>query len=104
MRPDFDGLIAAIEAEWERTCAGNRNSNACESCRVFEDVIEGIRGYAARSTTTRRARGVTIPLDDAARLATLAEVGANAMTGASRSAAIQRVRSLEAAVVTARAR
>lgn len=36
--------VEAIRDSWHEQCAGNRNEDACESCRAYADAIRGLGG------------------------------------------------------------
>lgn len=36
-------FIAQVEDLWNEACAGNRNTDVCESCRAYADVISILR-------------------------------------------------------------
>lgn len=36
--------IESIRASWDDQCAGNRNEDACESCRAYADAIRSLGG------------------------------------------------------------
>ena len=41
-RTAYDRAIALIEAAWDEQCCGNRNEDACESCRAYGDAVRSV--------------------------------------------------------------
>lgn len=40
----LEEAIERVRAEWNEQCCGNRNEDACESCRAFANVIRAFGG------------------------------------------------------------
>jgi hypothetical protein len=40
----LEDAIERVRAEWNEQCSGNRNEDACESCRAFANVIRAFGG------------------------------------------------------------